>query len=548
MTFRVEAAKTEAAASFPPAPPGVFALVLVLLAVLLFTRLGWYALWDDETMVALVAQGVNHTGDTSVLMDHGNIVGYDRGILIRDFRDRSTPPLATYITAASFSLFGVDAWTARWPFAFLGLCTYALILFWARRLPWPWLVVLAIGLLGNVSLLLNFRQCRYYAPTIFFSVAVVFVYWCWAPRSRPLLIMAALSILLFVSNYLECAALYACLFVDYAFWKRKEWRLGWREAALLFGPQVVIDGLIAGVWNPLRTGEGDLFRNKDMWDRLVLIFGYWRDTNAAEFLALPIVLLALVVGLAQRRTWLVRGCVALAVYFVFISLFSPQEKAPWWWYANIRYVPAIIPLAIALEAGFIGIMLGRRPWLAIGAAVLLFGTNLFNGGPLLADGLRSTLVAYLGELTHPVPEPYTPTADWINANVPEGESVLVSPDYSAYPLMFHAPRALYAWQFDWPPRPDFVDLPTIQFKGRDAPDYIVGFGPLLNQAIQGIQKMGRPDVSYAPAAMIPVYWKDAYRPELFWHAFTPPRFDPNSEAVYIFRRVNPPIVPPPASP
>ena len=545
MTLRVEVTKTEPVPSYPPAPPVAFAIILALLAVLLFARLGWYALWDDETMVALVAQGVNHTGDTSVLMDHGNIVGYDRGILIRDFHDRSTPPLATYITASSFSLFGVSAWTARWPFAFLGLGVYAVILCWARRLPWPALTVLALGLLGNVSLLLNLRQCRYYAPAIFFSVAIVFVYWCWRPRPRQLLVMAILSFLLFASNYLEYAALYVCLFLDYVIWKRKEWKLGWRELLVLFGPQVLLNGLLACVWNPLRTGEGDLLRNKEMWDRLILIFGYWRDTNAAEFLALPLVVLALVLGLVQRRAWLVRGCLALVVYFTFISLFSPQEITPWWWYVNIRYVPAIIPLAIALEAGVICILLGRWPKFAIGAAVLVFGTNLCNGGPWLDPGFRSTLLCYISELLQPVPEPYTPTADWVNANVPGGESVFVMPNYAVYPLMFQAPRAHYAWQFDWPPRADFADLPLIEFKGRQAPDYLVAFGPFLGDTLKDIRAMGRTDIDYAPAAMIPVFYKDMYRPELFWHAFAPVEgFDPNDQAVYIFKRTRPPIVPP----
>ncbi len=55
--------------------------------------------------------------------------------------------------------------------------------------------------------------------------------------------------------------------------------------------------------------------------------------------------------------------------------------------------------------------------------------------------LRSTILSYLGELSIPQKEPFTPTAQWINENVPEGSSVAVEPYYMTYPLMFHASKA-----------------------------------------------------------------------------------------------------------
>jgi hypothetical protein len=147
-------------------------------------------------------------------------------------------------------------------------------------------------------------------------------------------------------------------------------------------------------------------------------------------------------------------------------------------------------------------------------------------------------------LLHPPPEPYTPTAQWINDHVPEGASIWVLPDNATYPLMFHAPRALYAWQLNWPPRPDFAGLPPIHFKGREPPDYLIAFGPSLSEMVQALPKLNRPDVSYERVATINVFWRDLYRPELFWHFFEPiTNFNPNSEAVYIFQRTKPPIAP-----
>lgn len=522
----------------------ILAVTLVVAAILLFARLGQYTLWDDESLSALAARGVLRTGDTSILMDHGNIVAARAGLHVRDFCDRGMPPLPAYVTAASFAVLGQSAWIARLPSAVMGLATIALILFWARREGTLFLLLMALGLIGNVSMLLFARQCRYYAMAMLFSTAIVLIYARARPTTRNLLALAALSSLLFSCQYLNYIALYLCLAVDYVFWRRKEWPLTWRGALCLFGPQIVINGLVGWIWNPFSTQLREYEAHSGLFDRFVLAFWYWRDTNAAEFDALIVVLAALGVGIVQRRMGLVRGCVALAIFITAMGLISEQPISITS-LADIRYVAPIIPLAIVLEAGAICALLGRWPWLAVGAAVLVFGTNLFNGGPLLDRGFHSTICDYVGELVHPVPEPYTPTADWINANVPEGESVWVLPDYSAYPLMFRAPRAVYAWQLDWPPRPDFAQLPAIHFKGQQPPDYLVAFGPFLGQMEQAMQAWDRPDVHYDNVATLPVFWKDLYRPELFWRTFTPvPGFDPNSQAVYIFKRTNPPIVAP----
>ncbi|HEX4141034.1 MAG TPA: glycosyltransferase family 39 protein [Candidatus Methylacidiphilales bacterium] len=514
---------------------------MAVLAVLLLAQLGRYTLWDDEGETALLAEGVLKTGDTSVRLDHGNLMAYRGGLVVHNFCDRSTPPLPIYVTAASFALFGVNAWAARLPFALAGLGTALLLLLWARRQSLLFLGVLALGLIGNVSLILFCRQSRYYALAVLFATALVLLYARAGRTPRQLLALSALSALLFACQYMVFIAVYACLVVDYLFWRRKEWPLTWRDALYLFAPQAVCNAVIGYVWNPLATQFGKYEAHSDIFDRLTILFWNLRDLNAAECLSLPLLVLALVLGVAWRQTWLVRGCTAVAVYIFVVSLISPQQVALTF-VADIRYAVPLIPLAIVLEAAAICLLLGRLPLLAVGAAVVVFGTNFFNGGPLLDRGLRSTLCDYVGELLHPVPEPYTPTADWINANVLEGASIWVLPDYSTYPLMFRAPRALYAWQLDWPPRADFAGLPAIQFKGLEPPDYLVAFGPSVRVMAQQLQAWDRPEVHYNEVATIPVFWRDMYRPELFWRTFTPiTKFNPDSEAVYIFKRTAPPV-------
>ncbi|HUB66492.1 MAG TPA: hypothetical protein VL981_03295 [Candidatus Methylacidiphilales bacterium] len=512
------------------------------MTALIFARLGHYALWDDEAMTALGAKAIMRTGDTSILLDHGNIVAYRNGLHIRNLADRLTPPLASYITAASFSLFGIDAWTARLPFALLGVATVALILFWAREENRPALLVLACGLVCNVSLILFFRQCRYYAAAIFLSTAVVFIYWRWKPSPLRLLLMAGLSALLFAANYMNYVALYVCLAADYVIWHRHEKRLSFAGWLLLLGPQAIFLGAISWIWNPLLTSMAEYEGMNTLGDRVIRYWWYWRDMGKSEFFALPIMLLALGVGLAQRRIWLVRGFVAMMIYVAAVTLTAPQVVRHSL-EGEVRYLVPVLPLALALQTGTLCALLENRKALLLVAALLIFGTNLLNGGPFLAWGLRSSILSYLGELSLPQTEPYTPTARWINDNVPEGKSIWVEPYYAVYPLMFSAPRAIYAWQLSWPPQPGLEKLPRIHFLGQEPSDYIIAFGPSAQEVAQFLQNWPHSGI-YQKIKTIDVYWQDKYRPELYWRSFeSKTDFNFDTEAIYIFQHV-----PAPASP
>jgi hypothetical protein len=511
-------------------------LALAGWAFLLFARLGHYALWDDESLMALDAEGIQRTGDTTVLLGP-NIVAYRNGLCIRDFADRSTPPLSAYLTAASFDLFGVSPFTARLPFALLGLGAGALLLLWARDAAPAGRWVFLAALFGNVSLILFCRQCRYYSPAIFFSLAIVFVAWRWRPGAKELVVLAVLSASLFATNEMNYVALYVTLVYDYVFWRRKERPLGWRDAALLVGVQALLIAPVAAIWNPFRTSFGGYESANRLADHLKLFLWCWRDLDRCEFFALPLVLLALGVGLMWRRKWLVRGCLALVVYVGTIALISPQAIR-YAVEAEVRYLTPILPLALVLQAGALAVLLERRRILLVIATALAFGTNLLNGGPFLAWGLRSTFLSYLGELSLPQAEPYSPTIAWIRANVPPGASVWSTPYYTCYPLMFGAPDAVYAWQLGWPPRPDFARLPAIDFLGRAAPDFIVAFGPARRALDEIEEKKLLPKVHYEAIGALPVYWQDQYRPELYWRRFeSTTDFDPQKDGVFLYRKV-----------
>jgi hypothetical protein len=508
--------------------------VFVLSTCFLFLNLGRYALWDDESVSALVALGVQRTGDTSVILDH-NIVAYRSGLLVRDGKDRSTPPLSTYLTATAFSVIGVSAFAARLPSACFGLATVALLIWYCRNFSLKTQVIFFLGILGNVSLFLFCRQARYYATGLFLSTATVCIYLRWRGSWQGALAMATLGVCLFATNYLAYAALSLCLVVDWFIWKRSEILWNTKNALALFLPQMIVIPLIASIWNPFGTGFGDYVAQNSLLDRALLFFWNLRDLNSAEFLVGPLVLFGSFLAWKKRDEILMRMIVALLCYVGFVSLVSPQTLSNTS-VADVRYLVPVIPLGIAIcTIVILQLTVGYR-WLGIALALLAFETNIINGGPFLYSGARSTIAEFSREISSPIEEPYTPVSEWIRKNVQKGESVAVFPDYMVYPLMFRVVHPVYAWQLKTGEKFPFEDVDDIHFEGRIPPDYFVLFGPIVADFLKASKHWESKGWHYKHIATINTFWKDLYRPELFWRTFRKvDQFDPDWEAVQIFR-------------
>jgi len=571
------------------------AAILVGAAALVFARLGRYAFWNDEAYTALLAKSVWRTGDTHAVVGH-NIIAFKGGAALEGLKHRFDPPLAYYVAAPFLGPLGDHALAGRLPFALCGLATIALMVRWAwrgrtiadcglkseirnpksemarARDSWCVFPVLAIAILGNVSLMLYSRQCRYYALAMLCSTALAYLYLKGrgaepgprasegTPRLQPgrgaetprpqaetprLLAMATLSVCLLATNYINYAAFYACAVLDYLVWGRRRRRLTWRDALVLFGPQLIPGALIVSVWNPL--GKAVVPQESATWltDKLTLLWWNLRDLSRCEFgvgLLLPA---APLLYLATRDSWLLRGFGALLVYVAAATMLSPQPvSGPFSpFVADVRYLVPLIPLCIALEVLCVNALTRRATALALPLALVAFGTNLLQVGPLLGDPVRSTLAEYVGELARPRTTAYGAAAAWVNANVAEGESVLVSPVDVASSLMFHAPRAVYAWQLSDPPGEQFRGLPDIHFRGRVPPDCIVAFGRAALPPEAALRDWQRKGWRYRMAGTLHAHWRpgpatDGTRPELFWHAFRPDAsLGPSTEAIYVLRRV-----------
>jgi len=551
----------------------IIVVVIIVSSFFIFFRLGHYALWDDEADTALFAQSVWRTGDTYGMLDH-NLIAHTNGQELKNLYNRYIPPLGFYLAAPFVGFAPGSALAARLPFAICGLLTIILMLFWLARAKASlstWLLMSA-GILGNVSLMLYFRQCRYYSPAILATTALAFLYVFGDKRKRTLILIALVSLLLLASNFMFYVAVYACLVVDYLFWGRKKHPLQNSDLAFIFIPQLIFGGLLVSVYELLVNKVGV---NTDvlLWlkDKVSMIFWNIREINSCEHGVGVLIVLAPLLYFYSRDKRLLRCSMAIFTYSVAIAFLAPKPSEGYDM-ATVRYLAPIIPICILTSVLSIEALTKRVKWLVIPLALLAFGTNVLHGGPLvgndnkamfskiIAQGrFRSTVAEYVQELMNPPPSAYRATSEWINENLEEEETVWVMPSFAAYPLMYHAPKVLYAWQLrphfaDWylfyraskaryaeqlknKKEGQFQDLPDIHFYGQIPPEYVIAYGPevgLVNLSLERLEERG---IHYAMIEQINLYWYDLIRPELFWHSFHEIKdFSRISQAIYIFKK------------
>jgi len=533
----------------------VIALVVIIASsFFIFYNLGYYALWDDEANTALFAQSVWRTGDTYAMLDH-NLIAHTNGQELKDLYNRYIPPLGFYLAAPFVGLAPGSALAARLPFAICGLLTILLMLVWlwrAHASVSTWLLMSA-GILGNVSLMLYFRQCRYYSPAIFATTALAFLYVFRGSRKRTMFAIAVVSLLLLASNFMFYVAIYACLIVDYLLWGRKIRPLKLPELGMIFIPQFIFGGLLLNIYDLLAKKVGV---NYDMliWlkDKMSMIFWNFRELNSCEHGVGILIILAPLLYFWSRDKRLLRCPMAIFTYVVAIAFLAPKPFENYNM-ATVRYLAPVIPICIFTSVLSIQTLAARAKWLMIPLAMLAFGSNVLHGGPLvgydnkamfsqvIAQGrFRSTVIEYVQELMNPPSSAYRTVADWINANLEDKETVWVMPSFATYPLMYHAPKALYAWQLDSKKEGQFEDLPDIHFVEKIPPEYVIAFGPQVGLVFQSFKRLKKRGVHYDKIEQIDLYWYDLIRPELFWHSFREIKdFSRNTQAIYIFKKAGP---------
>jgi len=525
----------------------ISALLVAISIFFLFFGLGHYALWDDEADTALFGQAVWRTGDTDAFLDH-NIIAHSNGTELEGLKNRYLSPLQFYLAAPFVGRFPGSALAARFPFAVFGFLTIIVIIVWlwkakASLISW---ILLSAGIIGNVSFFLFSRQCRYYSLTIFFTVLLAYQYYFCDNRKRSLWLISFTSILLLASNYLNYAAAYGCLMLDYFIWGKKERHLSLKELCVILIPQIILGGMLLSLYNPI--GKGIKYVYSDPWlsRKLMMFLFNFRELNRCEFGAGLLILIAPIMYLFNKDIRLVRGFFAILIYILFISVLTPLPIVDFM-VAPARYLAPLILLCIYVEVVMLQSMWrNSNKTITILLVVLLFGSNSFHFGIkkswysfsqiIPEKKIRSTIYNFAKELVNPKPSSYSLVSSWIKENVKDKETIAVFPTYATYPLMFHAPHALYAWQLE-KKEGQFALLSEIYFVNRIPPEYVIAFGPETLKAKQMFKEMRDGGVQYVKIKQLNVFWYDLTRPELFFHAFSETVTFSELENVNIYKKL-----------
>jgi 4-amino-4-deoxy-L-arabinose transferase-like glycosyltransferase len=550
----------------------VFATIAMIVGstVLLFARLGHYALWTDEASTAITAAGVWRTGDTTAWLDDHNLLTYRDGLLLKHQKDRYTSPLQFYLAAPFIGILGRNSLACRLPFALCGLLTVGILLRWLWRWRPPatvWIAAVVI-LLSSASFFLFQRQCRYYALATVLSSLVAYLYCNWDGSRRRLLLIGIAMSLLLATQYLDYAAVVGCLLIDYGIWGRRKRAIRRSQWLILIAPQLIVAAIVCPIWNPIARAASAVGAETKIEHRvsqiatgierpsvnppssilhlrsspapwiagfLTMLWLNARDLVACDFVILPLLLICPLLYFRNRNSWMLRAPLALLVFLCGIAFFTAHPVAGSG-NAEVRYLAPLLPLCIAIGVLSVWGMMSFPGWTR-GILILLAGASMVIAP---ADHGRLALVSssmdYFRELSTPPGEPYTPVAEWVTANIPQRATVYVTPDWCVSPMMWTASSPTYVWQLSDPPKADYAGLDSVYFKGRIPPEYLVGFGPFVSEIESIRAKFARQGVRYEMVQDVPVYWKEMFRPELIWRSFDaiPAGAD---ERVYVFHRL-----------
>jgi len=157
----------------------ILALPILFSAFALFYNLGDRLFWGDEAETALLGVNITTYGVPKATDGNNYITILGKGVdTNKDDVWVWRPWLDSYITAASFTLFGKSTTSARVPFVCIAFCSVLFFAWMTHRLYRKNEATLfaLLLLITNVAFLLHARQCRYYALLCFAQMSFIYGY------------------------------------------------------------------------------------------------------------------------------------------------------------------------------------------------------------------------------------------------------------------------------------------------------------------------------------------------------------------------------------
>jgi hypothetical protein len=410
------------------------AALLGLCAGLTLYGLGRPLLWVDEAETALLARSILVNGVPLARVGNDLIsqeIGREFG---PDLVWRWTPWLDKYVAAGSFALLGESTFSARLPFALLGLAAVASVYFLARGLFGDRRVaLLAMAFLGtSVPFLLQVRQCRYYPIAILGTIWAVHFGAATVRRAgwRAPLGLAAAMTLVFHANYLTFAALATAL--GATLWILGIDRAGWLR---LFLAGALI-AAVNGPWLVFFDVAGKSAR-----------FAGFNPDFLVEYASLtlrysfPVAALAVFAGLAALTRsrevlaeWRIPVFLALLpIFYIPVLCFGPLRF--YRYTANLLPVFAVLLAWLSVRAwsmqrvagaSFAALLLVSGVFYEVSALGSRYAGAYTKGGTFRGLDWAFPLGNFLYELAHPFEGAMGQVTEYLGANSRPGDRVYVS--------------------------------------------------------------------------------------------------------------------------
>lgn len=336
--------------------PVLLSAVLVCAAVfLLFWRLDGALLWRDEADTAVLAR--------AMVTNHDLVPRYLEGSEFlahepdsSDFNSRFEPALEGwlqyYVAAAGFRLFGVSTWTARFPFAVLGLLTLGVLCLFGRRLfgPGPISLLPPLFALFSIQFLAVFRECRYYALVYLLALLVIYELLRTGIQHGELaehpvsFRLLPWGMLLYFSHSLTFGGIWLAVAIFFVI--RRDWRSMRRFVLMsaIAGAVILTECIIVE-----RFGHVPRWSPDAGWAWIL------RRQAKTIFGAVPAILLACALAaLARRRalsrpfTFTMQLCVTLGAVPAVVSILLTRQNAGPHYYVSILPTAAILSSLLAV--------------------------------------------------------------------------------------------------------------------------------------------------------------------------------------------------------
>lgn len=443
--------------------------IVILSFILMFPNLGNRYIDGDEAITAMLGKSILENGlpyayDDNQLISQHDVYNfmYDTDINPRVTKEnlwREQPWLYFYLEAGSFMLFGVNAFSARFPFALIGILTIIFMYYFSKRITNNEKTAMLSTLLlaTSTTFYLFARRARYFSMIMLFILTTVYAYINLIDeekRNRKNMFLFSLSsILLFHTNYGVFFGVIFGLTIHFLMSKGYKTRLKEALASLLLififtFPWYYLTESFAFNTSEISLSFSYLFYVITGFAYLLLVFDF------------PYIFLFFIPRLYKEKDKRVKKNYNLLFTLItsFILFISIHDEIP-----PTRYLVAFLPVICLLNSAIIIKFWDKRKAIASGIVVLLIFTNIFLVFPfnffvglgieqkIIKDyeksdvsnaihhmfSLRLPFTDYLYEITHDYDNGDEVLMNYLMKNAESGETYLASKAGLSKMVMFY---------------------------------------------------------------------------------------------------------------